>query len=73
MDGDDAAAAGDVVRRLDALNDSIGRATGSENAGLSVLAGAELPPRVVEKRDEEAFRVADLNLPGAERDGKMRA
>ena len=41
MDGDDAAAAGDVVRRLDALDDGIGRATGSEATGFSVIVRAE--------------------------------
>ena len=39
MNGDDAAAAGDVVGRFDALDDGVGRATGGELAGFSVIVG----------------------------------
>lgn len=62
MNGDDAAARSRVVGRLDAFNDGVGSSAGGEEAGFGVLIGLELPPRVVKNANEEALRIAHLDL-----------
>ena len=73
MNGDDRAAAGDVIRGLNALDDGVGSASGGQRTGFGVLVRIELPPGVVQQVDEETARIPHLNLPAVERDGKMRA
>src|SRR5580700_4135316 len=73
MNGDNATAAGQVIWGLNALDDGVGSASRSQRAGLGVLIVFELPPGVVQQFDEETLRVPNLDLPAAERNGKMRA
>src|ERR1700721_4135764 len=59
MNGDDAAAAGDIIGRFDAFDDGVGRAAGGEVTGFNLVGRVEFRPRFMEERDKESPNVVD--------------